>query len=90
MFSTFKELKHKRFQHGVNLMSTCTSEHRLTDALLEIINALAHLVDAGDDAVGHLLEARLHLRQEVLHLRVSRECTGTTWERCEDMIQSTA
>lgn len=29
--------------------------------LLQVVDSLPHLVDAGDDAVGHLLETRLHL-----------------------------
>ena len=43
--------------------------HQILDGPLQVVYPLAHLVDAGDDAVAHLLESRLHLRQQVLDLR---------------------
>ncbi len=41
--------------------------HELRDALLEVVNARSHLVDAANDRVAHGLEAALHLLQQLLH-----------------------
>ena len=40
--------------------------NKVADALLELVDASAHLVDASDDAVRHGLEPSLHLVEEVL------------------------
>ena len=41
--------------------------HEVSNWLLEVIDAVAHLVDAVDDVVTHSLEACLHLGQHLLH-----------------------
>jgi len=48
--------------------------HDVSDGLLDVIDTFAHLVDAPDDVAGHVLEALLHLLQQVLDELVELLC----------------
>ena len=41
---------------------------QVAHGFLQVVDALAHLVDARDDGVAHLLEPRLHLGEQGLNL----------------------
>jgi len=50
---------------------------KITDVLLQVVDAVPHLVYSGDDLVGHCLEAILHLLQQHRHvLRELRHILG--------------
>jgi hypothetical protein len=41
--------------------------HEVSNRLLKVVNAIAHLVNAANDVVTHGLEASLHLGQHLLY-----------------------
>merc|ERR1719193_1759364 len=43
--------------------------HEFADVLFEVVDPAAHVVDAGDDLIRHLLEPLLHLPQQRPHER---------------------
>jgi hypothetical protein len=50
---------------GLVVLTLCLL-HEVGNRLLQVVNAAAHLVDARDDVVAHVLEARLHLGEHLL------------------------